>query len=828
MKNMKTSLFWVIFLLALGSVAHAQITPSGDAYTTTASPTKNFGTSTLLDVESASQNTYIQFDLSSLPSGYTGANISKATLKLYVNAVTTAGSFNVDFVDGTWSEKTITADLSPALGTTIVSTVSLTTANVHDYVIIDITSALTAWLDGTQTNDGIALVGNSPLNASFDSKENTATSHPPELDIVFAGGGTITGVTTAKGSGLTGGGTTGTLNLALTNACSANQVLQWSGSAWACAAVGTGTITGVTAGTGLLGGGTGGNVTLNLDTTKVPLLNSANIFSGNQTVKGNVSAGSYEIAGTQVVSISPGSFSLYLGQSAGQGAGANNTGSQNTSAGYQTLFLNTSGNNDTAFGTDALYNNTTGSLNAAAGSFSLNANTTGTGNTASGFESLLDNTSGGYNAAAGYSALHSNTTGGYNTAHGAAALQNNTTGSSNTALGDLALSPNTTGSGNVGVGTVAGGASPNSALTTGSLDTYLGSYTSSGTQTNLSNATAIGAYAEVTENNAIVLGSISGVNGATSSVNVGIGTTAPAYMLDVHGTANFMGLITFAPNQTFPGIGTISAVNPGFGLLGGGNSGAVTLSVDISKVMTGVSAGTGLVGGGTGGTPTVSVDPTQVPLLNAANNTFTGNLNILNNANYQPLSVQSSSTFGTWLNLINTSTSGKQWSILSAGGANAEGAGNLAVTNFTGNSNIYLEGNVKANTLSVNNDTPMSSNPHMAFSGFLPGNLGNAPLGGFFIPDRNITITRVTASENSAGSNCGSASVVQLYSVPSFNVITQLDLGQNQSFADSGPLTVAVSAGTSIGISGLAATNCTPIIGTSPSDVFVNVQYVMQ
>jgi hypothetical protein len=38
--------------------------------------------------------------------GYTGASIAKATLKLYVNAVTTAGSFNVDFVNGTWSEFT--------------------------------------------------------------------------------------------------------------------------------------------------------------------------------------------------------------------------------------------------------------------------------------------------------------------------------------------------------------------------------------------------------------------------------------------------------------------------------------------------------------------------------------------------------------------------------------------------------------------------------------------------------------------------------------------------------------------------------------------------
>ena len=52
---------------------------------------------------------------------------------------------------------------------------------------------------------------------------------------------------------------------------------------------GNGTITGVAAGTDLTGGGNSGNVTLNLDTTKVPQLNAANTFTGNQTINGNLS-----------------------------------------------------------------------------------------------------------------------------------------------------------------------------------------------------------------------------------------------------------------------------------------------------------------------------------------------------------------------------------------------------------------------------------------------------------------------------------------------------------------------------------------------------------
>jgi len=286
------SLLTLILLACI--TAFGQLTPSGDSYTSTATPTKNFGSAITLGVES-SETTYIQFNLSSIPSGYTSADITKATLKLFVDGVTKAGSFNVDYVNGTWAESTIDASNAPALGTTIAASVPLTTADKDQYILVDVTAAVQAWLSGT-ANDGIALVANSPLDATFDSKEATKTSHTAELDIVFAGGGTLTGVTTASGSGLTGGGTSGTLNLSLTNGCAANQVLQYNGSSWVCAAVGTGTITGVTAGTDLLGGGTSGNVTLSLNTAATnglyAQLGAANTFATNQTVDGTITANS--------------------------------------------------------------------------------------------------------------------------------------------------------------------------------------------------------------------------------------------------------------------------------------------------------------------------------------------------------------------------------------------------------------------------------------------------------------------------------------------------------------------------------------------------------
>jgi hypothetical protein len=93
------------------------------------------------------------------------------------------------------------------------------------------------------------------------------------------------------GGGMTGGGSValgGSTTLGLEN-CSANQVLEFIGSAWSCSSAGTGTITGVTAGTDLTGGGTSGKVTLNLDTTKVPQLGVSNTFTGLQNFEGTIS-----------------------------------------------------------------------------------------------------------------------------------------------------------------------------------------------------------------------------------------------------------------------------------------------------------------------------------------------------------------------------------------------------------------------------------------------------------------------------------------------------------------------------------------------------------
>lgn len=207
----------------------------------------------------------------------------------------------------------------------------------------------------------------------------------------------------------------------------------------------------------------------------------------------------------------------------------------------------------------------------------------------------------------------------------------------------------------------------------------------------------------------------------------GSGTATPA---ETGLSISNKGLLSFASGQTFPGTGsgTVISVGSGAGLTGGPitNSGSLSIATGgvtnpmLQNSSVTVSPGADMTGGGPvslGGSVSLSLDTTKVPQLNAAN-TFTGNqtisgnlgvgtaspsttLTVIGNNTYAPVWVQSSSTFGTWMQLANTSAGGHTWNILSAASGNSEGAGNLGITDLTGTSTINLEGNVQSNSLST-------------------------------------------------------------------------------------------------------------------------------
>lgn len=410
------------------------------------------------------------------------------------------------------------------------------------------------------------------------------------------------------------------------------------------------TVNGTVAATNFSGNGSG---LTNVNATELGGLSAsafAQLGASSNTFTGNITASSFSGSGSGLTNVNAAALGG-LPPSAYQPAGSYATLSANTFAGTQTV-----SSGDLSVGNGNLLlpeNNGSGSqgvivmggnsfIHACCAITSYNTfvgvqagtlNQQAANNTAEGAFSLASLTQGQSNTASGFNALGSDNTGSSNAGFGVAALEFTSSGANNTALG------------------VQAGVSGNNtnANTTGSNNTFVGYQSGPGTATQLTNATAIGANSIVSENNALVLGSIAGLNNATANANVGIGTASPAYSLDVHGTGNFTGLVTFAPSQTFPGTGTITGVTPGTDLTGGGNSGNVTLNVDTTKVMTGIVAGTDLTGGGSGGVQTLNLDTTKVPQLAAAN-TFTGNQTV--NGNLSATGVMSGSSFQIGSNLF--------------------------------------------------------------------------------------------------------------------------------------------------------------------------------
>ena len=158
-----------------------------DAYTQTSTPNQNFGGNANLRVASG-MTSHLKFDLSSLPSGTSGSDISKVTLRLWVNTITTAGSFDVRRVTGAWSEGTVTGVTAPSLGAIDGSGIAVLAQDDASFVTVDLTAVVKDWLDGVLVNNGIALVANgAATNIRFDSKENGQTSHEPRLQIILKG-----------------------------------------------------------------------------------------------------------------------------------------------------------------------------------------------------------------------------------------------------------------------------------------------------------------------------------------------------------------------------------------------------------------------------------------------------------------------------------------------------------------------------------------------------------------------------------------------------------------------------------------------------------------
>lgn len=161
-----------------------------DAQTSSGQPTVRFGGLPAMGVRQGPGapvvNAYARFDLSALPAG---ADVRKATLRVWILGVFVPGAIEVVPVAAPWEEGSITASNAPALGTPVGTFTAGAGDGLH-FAAVDVTALVRDWVDGSVDNNGLALraADAQPVHVLLDSKESVITSHAPELEVALAGG----------------------------------------------------------------------------------------------------------------------------------------------------------------------------------------------------------------------------------------------------------------------------------------------------------------------------------------------------------------------------------------------------------------------------------------------------------------------------------------------------------------------------------------------------------------------------------------------------------------------------------------------------------------
>jgi len=169
---------------------------AGDAYVNTGDAT-NYGELPTINVGGATASSgLLLFDLTTLPST---SGVAWARLRVYVDQVNVAGSLDLGSAGAAWTEAAVNGTSG------IVAAAAIGTAAVGStgYVTFDVTGQVAAWLSGAP-NYGFILTPDAAtpnLSIALDAKENTGTSHPAVLEVVFTGATGPVGLQGAPGPG---------------------------------------------------------------------------------------------------------------------------------------------------------------------------------------------------------------------------------------------------------------------------------------------------------------------------------------------------------------------------------------------------------------------------------------------------------------------------------------------------------------------------------------------------------------------------------------------------------------------------------------------------
>jgi hypothetical protein len=161
-----------------------------DAGANQASPNTNAGTTTTMLVasaNSANQRSFARFDLTAIPAA---ARVQSATLRLTMSTAPAATrTYEVDKVDASWAETTLTWATMPTAAAATATVASGTTSGVN--LTWNVTTDAQSFVANGATNFGWQIKDSTESSATartatFRTREWTTATQRPTLTVIYA------------------------------------------------------------------------------------------------------------------------------------------------------------------------------------------------------------------------------------------------------------------------------------------------------------------------------------------------------------------------------------------------------------------------------------------------------------------------------------------------------------------------------------------------------------------------------------------------------------------------------------------------------------------
>ncbi len=171
----------ILALALLGASALAITLPVSEDSSTSGNAfvAKTAGRDTTLHV-SAARRGLIRFEAGAFADSIPAGEVGKAHLVLFISSVTAPGALTLHRVTQDWSEDAASV---PAFEAAPLATIPQTSVRAKQFVIVDVTAAVRAWLREPGTDFGFAIAASGGTRVLLGAKEGPAAGHPAQLQI---------------------------------------------------------------------------------------------------------------------------------------------------------------------------------------------------------------------------------------------------------------------------------------------------------------------------------------------------------------------------------------------------------------------------------------------------------------------------------------------------------------------------------------------------------------------------------------------------------------------------------------------------------------------